>query len=85
MSNSELEKLVKKHLRSIAPEADLEELSPDDELGSALDIDSMDFYSMMVAISEELDVEIPEEEYGKLRDLNSIVRFLDRSGVKLAR
>jgi len=68
--------VVQKHLHRVAPEADLDRLDPDAELGSALDIDSMDFFRMMVALSEELGIEIPEEEYGKLRSLNKIEDFL---------
>jgi acyl carrier protein len=74
-----LKDIIKKHLHRVAPEVDLEELDPEADLGSTLDIDSMDFYTMMVAISEELNVEIPEEEYGKLRSLKSIEEFLKES------
>jgi len=70
--------VIKKHVHKVAPEADLDQLQPDDDLGAVLDIDSMDFYNMMVGISEELQIEIPEEEYGKLRSLKSIEAFLDK-------
>jgi len=78
MSNS-IDSVIRKHLHRIAPEADLNRLQPDDELGSTLDIDSMDFYNMMVGISEDLRVEIPEQEYGNLRTLKSIKEFLRKS------
>lgn len=78
MSN-EIDAVIRKHLHRIAPEADLDKLNPDEELGTTLDIDSMDFYNMMVGISEELQVEIPEEEYGQLRTLRSINEFLSES------
>jgi acyl carrier protein len=80
MNQSELEVIVKKHLHQAAPEANLDLLEPDDDIGRVLDIDSMDFYNMMVAISEELSVNIPEEEYGSLRTLKKIVEFLENSG-----
>ncbi len=80
MNKSELEAYVKKHLHRAAPEADMEQLKPDADLGPALDIDSMDFYTMMVTISEEMNIEISEEEYGELRTLNKIVEFLEASG-----
>jgi len=79
MTNSNIETIIKKHLHRIAPEADLEQLHQDEELGPALDIDSMDFYNMMVGISEELGVEIPEEKYGQLTNLKSIKEFLQDS------
>ncbi|WP_441001375.1 acyl carrier protein [Fodinibius sp. SL11] len=74
-----IDTIIKKHLHRVAPEADLNQLQPDDELGPTLDLDSMDFYSMMVGISEELRIEIPEEEYGKLRTFNDIKNFLSKS------
>ncbi len=77
MTKNDLEVIVKKHLHRAAPEADLDQLNPDDDLGRALDIDSMDFYTTMVAISEELKIDIPEEEYGSLRTLKRIMAFLE--------
>lgn len=76
---ADIDLVIKKHLHRAAPEVDLDKLRPDDDLGSALDIDSMDFYNMMVGISEELRIEIPEERYGKLRSLKSIKEFLSES------
>lgn len=81
MTNNDLEVIVKKHLHRAAPEADLDQLKPDDDLGRTLDIDSMDFYTMMVSLSEELNINIPEEEYGSLRTLKKIVEFLESAGV----
>lgn len=79
MNKTDYASIIKKHLHSVAPEANLEKLTPTDDLGKALDIDSMDFYNMMVGISEELGVDIPEEEYGKLRSLQAIEDFLSVS------
>ncbi|MFH5885620.1 acyl carrier protein [Halalkalibaculum sp. DA3122] len=79
MSAPDIIAIIKKHLHRVAPEADLEALEPDEDLGRALDIDSMDFYNMMVALSEELKVDIPEEEYSTLRSLNRIRQFLTES------
>ncbi|SMO45379.1 acyl carrier protein [Fodinibius sediminis] len=76
---NDTEAVIKKHLHRVAPEANLDQLRPEDDLGNALDIDSMDFYTMMVALSEEFGVEVPEEEYGQLRSLKSITTFLERS------
>ena len=79
MNSSDINTVIRKHLQRVAPEADLDSLNPEDELGPVLDIDSMDFYTMMVGISEELRVEIPEQEYGNLRTLKNIREFLRKS------
>lgn len=76
---ADIDSVIKKHLHRVAPEADLDHLQPQDDLGTVLDIDSMDFYNMMVGISEELQIEIPEERYGQLRSLKSIKEFLVES------
>lgn len=76
MSGQDIQGTIKRHLHRVAPEADLDKLNPDDDLGRALDLDSMDFYTIMVQISEELSIDIPEEEYGNLRSLHSISRFI---------
>lgn len=79
---SDYESLVKKHIHRIAPEADLNQLEPGEDLGAALDIDSMDFYRMMVAISEELGLDIPEEDYAKLRSLSTIAGYCRDAATK---
>ena len=50
-------------LATIAPEADLDELAPDDDLQEALDLDSMDFLNFLIAVAQSTGVEIPESDY----------------------
>ncbi len=63
-------------LRKIAPEADAHSLSQDDDLRQALDIDSFDFLNFLVGVHDKLGVDIPEQDYGKLRTLSSIIDYL---------
>lgn len=63
-------------LRKITPEADVHLLSPNDDLRQALDIDSFDFLNFLVGVHEKLGVDIPEQDYGKLRTLSSIIDYL---------
>lgn len=79
MSSTDYLNVIKKHIHRVAPEADLGKIKPSDDLGATLDIDSMDFYNLMVGISEELDVDIPEEEYGSLRSLKAVEEFLGKA------
>lgn len=72
---TEYEPMVKKHIHKIAPEADLEQLDPDDDLGSTLDLDSMDYFRLLTALSEELNFDIPEEDYAKLRTVKTIAGY----------
>lgn len=79
MNYAATESLIKKHLHRIAPEADLDRLQADDNLRDQLNLDSMDFYTLMVAVSDERNIDIPEEEYGNLLTMERIAEFLARS------
>ena len=76
MSEQEIRNAVSKILRKIAPEADLNQISPEESLREALDIDSFDFLNLMIALHEELSVEIPESDYRKISTLSELTRYL---------
>lgn len=76
MSEAEIKAVVFKTLRKIAPEADLDQISCDEKLREALDIDSFDFLNVMIGLNEELKVEIPESDYPKLATLNELISYL---------
>ncbi len=76
MNDSEVRDIILKHLHQIAPEADLDAIDENADLRPQLDIDSMDFYRLLVAVSEELKVDIPEEEYSKLVAMKKLTEFL---------
>lgn len=76
MAEVNIKEIINKHLLKIAPEADLEELSPNANIREELDIDSYDFLQFLIAINEEIGIEIPEADYGKLSTIESIVKYL---------
>jgi len=76
MSEAEIRSAVFKTLRKIAPEADLDQIRPDENLREALDIDSFDFLNAMIGLNEELNVEIPESDYRKVATLGELTRYL---------
>ena len=58
------------------------ELDPDAELREELDIDSMDFLNLVTALSERLNIDIPEIDYPKLATLDHALDYLaQRLGV----
>ena len=63
MREAEIGNEVSKVLRKIAPEANLDQLNPEENLREALDIDSFDFLNLMIGLHDELKVEIPESDY----------------------
>lgn len=64
----------------------LEDISPDDDLGSLddatpfrdqLELDSMDFLDIVMELRKRHRVQIPEEDYGNLASMSSTVTYLE--------
>lgn len=71
-----LTELVCRRIRDIAPDADTEQLDPDEDMRDALDLDSMDFLRLIEALSRELGVVIPEADFAKITRLAQMVDYL---------
>ena len=76
MSETEIRQAIFDALRKIAPEADLEQVRPNENLREALDIDSFDFLNFLIGLHQRLGVEIPESDYGKLTTLADLIRYI---------
>lgn len=76
MSKDELNQLILNQLRGLAPEADLEDLRPHDDIRETLEIDSFDFLNFLIALNKEVGVEIPEKDYGKVNTLENLTAYL---------
>lgn len=63
-------------LGGIAPEADLAALDPAAPLRETLDLDSMDFLNFVVGLLEEIGIDVPEADYGRLSSLATCVDYL---------
>ncbi|MGZ6672205.1 MAG: acyl carrier protein [Solirubrobacteraceae bacterium] len=42
-----------------------------------LELDSMDILNLVVAINEATGIDVPEQDYGELTTVATIVRYLD--------
>jgi acyl carrier protein len=76
MTNEEIKTVVLRLLGVIAPEADSAQIKPNVALREQLDLDSMDFLNLVIGLSKELRVEVPEADYPKLANLNGCVEYL---------
>ena len=76
MTEEQLRETIFRLLRPIAPEADFGGLDADENLWQTLDIDSYDVLNFFITLYEDLGVEIPEEDYGKIITLNDLVSYL---------
>jgi acyl carrier protein len=82
MSEQDVRAAVIGVLKQIAPELEVAELAPDRPLRDQIDLDSMDWLNVIVALHERLNVEIPESDYAKLTTLDAVVAYIGakRSG-----
>lgn len=69
MNETEIRTLVAHALENIAPEVDVAQLGANDELRECLDLDSMDFLNLVIALSAATGRDIPESDYPRLRTL----------------
>ena len=76
MTNQEALDLVATVLARIAPEVDVATVDPDAELQEAVDLDSVDFLTLVTGIHEATGLDIPERDYAELATLGGFVRYL---------
>ena len=77
MTKDEIRGIVLHVLGQVAPEADLSKLKPNLRIRDQLDIDSMDLLNIIIALHQELNVEIPEADYSKLATLDDCIAYLE--------
>jgi len=63
-------------LHSIAPEVDPTAISAQLPLRHQVDLDSMDWLNVLVALHERLGLQIPEADYARLHTLDQLLDYL---------
>jgi acyl carrier protein len=76
VNESEIRTRVVGVIKSVAPELEENELRAERPLRDQVDLDSMDWLNVLVALHEKLRVDIPEADYGKLVTLDDLVGYL---------
>lgn len=85
MTEAEIKRAIFDGLRKIAPESDPAALAVDVNVRKTLDIDSYDFLNFLIGLNEKLGIEVPEEDYGKVRSVRELVSyFAERVGHKVS-
>jgi len=74
--NQSIKDLVCKLILDIAPEADMQNLDPNEELREELDLDSMDFMNLLDSIAKQTAVNIPESDYSKVNSLQALTDYI---------
>lgn len=78
MESEYLEEIVFEELQNIAPEVEPSELDRDEDLREEMDIDSMDFMILMVALGKRLGIKIPDQDHHLLISLNNLLDYLQQ-------
>ena len=78
MNVQDLRALAADILADIAPEAELAGVGDAEDLRQALDLDSMDFLNLVIALHERTGIDIPEADYPQLFTLAGMARYLTR-------
>jgi acyl carrier protein len=76
MNQDELRNRLFEILHRIAPEADLNRITPDESIREVLDIDSFDFLQVVLGIHKAFGVEIPESDYRSIATLRGMMEYL---------
>ena len=63
-------------LGRIAPEAELDEVPGDVDFRDELDLDSMDFLSLIEWLKEATGVDVPESDYEQIETLDGLLGYL---------
>jgi len=76
MTREKIREALKAILRQLVPDADLDALAPDASLREQLAADSMDLLNFVVALHDELGIDVPELDYRKIDTLDGCVEYL---------
>jgi acyl carrier protein len=78
MTRAEIQTRVVQALSGVAPEIDAASIDPDAPLRDQVDLDSMDFLRYVVALRDQLGVDVPEADYAGVASLSGAVNYLAR-------
>ena len=78
MDSDEVKRVILKELSNIAPEIESDEVPADQDMREALELDSMDFLNLIIAVSKRTGVAIPETDYAKVLTLDAMIAYLMR-------
>ena len=75
MTKEEIKNAIIEQILLIAPDIEKDEIVPDENLQRSLEIDSFDFLNILTALYEQLGVEVPEADYGKVDTLEHMADY----------
>ena len=79
MTETELEVTFVNELHRIAPDIAVDEIDKTGDLRDEFDIDSMDFLTLVTALSKTLNITIPEADYDQMSTFSDALDYLHQS------
>lgn len=76
MNDDQARDAIRRALATVAPEAVLDDVGPCERLREALDLDSLDFLSLVENLHESTGVDIPEADYAKVATVGELSAYL---------
>ena len=76
MTGPEIREAVISILSDIAPDEDFDSMKDDVSFKDQFEMDSMDLLDIVLELRKRYRVQIPEEDYPKLDNMNSTVAYL---------
>jgi acyl carrier protein len=84
MIYSEIRSCVIEIINEIAPDTDTSILNDQDSLSNQLNLDSMDFLDLVMELRKRHKVEIPKEDFPKIKTMETLVYYLSPQFIKFA-
>lgn len=78
MNRDELRKAVLEELSDIAPDIDLASFDDNAHLQNQYDLDSMDVLNLAEAVHKRLGVNIPDQDYARMRCIAELLDYLEK-------
>ncbi len=76
MTRDDVKRVLVEEIGNIAPEVDAAGVGENEDLREALDIDSISFLNLIIALKARLGVDVPEIDYPKLRTIRGALDYL---------
>lgn len=75
MTKEEIKSVIIAQILEVAPDIEEKDIKADENLQSSLEIDSFDFLKVLVAMYENVGIDVKEADYGKVDTLNHMAEY----------
>ncbi len=75
MTKEEIRGAIIQQILKVAPDINEEDIEPNENLQRSLEIDSFDFLKVLIALYEQLGVEVSEADYAEVDTLEHMVNY----------